>query len=112
VFALPETFHGDHPPRELETGIFTGVGVVEIADDKISSGSFRSGRSLLLMFQHAKGRAGIREEYPVLPSGKTCRFYPPTRELTGPARKTREGRCILPQHQSGTPASPLPDGLL
>jgi hypothetical protein len=35
VFALSETFHGDHPPLEPETGIFPGVVVIEIADDKI-----------------------------------------------------------------------------
>jgi len=63
------------------------------------------------MFQHGEGREGIRSEIPVLPAGKNCRFYSPTRDLTGPAKKTREGRCILPQHQSGTPTFPIPDGL-
>ena len=99
MFALPETFHGDHPPHEPKTGIFTGVFPCELQIIKISSVSFRSKRGLLLMFQHEEGRAGIQGEYPVLSSGKTCRFYSPTRDLTGPDIKNQRRQV----HAAATP---------
>jgi hypothetical protein len=58
VFALPETFYGDHPPREPETVISTGGIAGEIADDKISSGSLQSGRGRLFNVPTRGGACG------------------------------------------------------
>ena len=58
MFALSETFHGDYPPHEPGTGMFTGSVICEIADSPISSGSFRWGKGLILTFQHGKEHAG------------------------------------------------------
>jgi hypothetical protein len=95
VFALPETFHGDYPPHEPKTGIFTGVFPCELQIIKISSVSFRSKRGLLLMFQHEEGRAGIRGEYPVLFSRENLPLLlsDPGSYRTGHKKPEKAGAC-------------------
>ena len=111
MFSLSETFHGNHPPPEPETGKFAGFVVYENADDKITSGSFPGE---MVVFYCSSTGTSVRESSEntlFSQAGKTCRFYSLTRDLTGLAKKIGEGRCILPQHLSATPLSPIPMGL-
>jgi len=110
VFALSETFHGDYPPREPGTGIFPGSVICEIADAQISSGSFRLGKDLLLMFQHGKEHAGIQGEYPVLPLGKPSAFTLRPGILPDRQEKPEMADAYCRNTYPETPLLPLQDG--
>jgi len=87
VFSLSETFHGNHPPPEPETGKFAGFVVFENTDDKISSGSFPGEMVVFYCSSTGKSVRESSENTLFSQAGKTCRFYSLTRDLTGLAKK-------------------------